>query len=206
MTGTRGPLNGERAFIRYSTDRGNTFREASAASPAGDRPDFPAIAISPDGKDLYLVYDNFLRPWQATTAAPRLMQGVVRHADIGVGGIPGAWADLYRGPTGDARGSSTNSLVAEFLGDYNYAVATREYGAAVWNDVRNAADCPAIDTYRQAYADAVRNGAATAVDEEIEERDAEPTALPSRPAPNTQCPAAFGNTDIFGGSYADPTP
>jgi hypothetical protein len=29
---------------------------------------------------------------------------------------------------------------------------------------------------------------------------------PSRPAPQQDCPAMFGNTDIFGGSYADPTP
>jgi hypothetical protein len=53
-------------------------------------------------------------------------------------------------------------------------------GFAVWNDVRNAADCPAIDAFRQAIA----NGT---------------TATP--PAPNTDCPATFGNTDIVGGAY-----
>ena len=96
----------------------------------------------------------------------------------------GAFAQLQRSPPGDARGSSQNDLTAEFLGDYVYAVATNSYGAAVWNDVRDAADCPAIDVWRMS----LRTG------------EAVPT-----PAPQQDCPATFGNSDIFGGSYADPT-
>jgi len=30
--------------------------------------------------------------------------------------------------------------------------------------------------------------------------------VPTKPAPQQACPSTFGNTDIFGGSYADPTP
>jgi hypothetical protein len=76
-------------------------------------------------------------------------------------------------------------LTSEFLGDYVYAVASRTYGAAVWNDARDAADCPAIDAWRQA----LENG-----------------ATPPAPAPEQDCRASFGNSDIFGGSYPDPTP
>jgi hypothetical protein len=175
----------ERVSISYSVNSGNSWHAAGRGSPAGDRPDFPAIAISPSGTDVYLVYDNFLQPWQSTTADPRWMQGVVRHANVAASGAIGTWADLHRAPTGDARASSQNNLAAEFLGDYNYAVATDTYGAAVWNDVRDAADCPAIDAWRQS----VVNGTPIA-----------------RPAPQNDCPATFGNTDIFGGTYPDPTP
>jgi len=103
-----------------------------------------------------------------------------------------SWGDLVRGANGDARASSQNNLWLEFLGDYVYAVATDNYGAAVWNDMRNAADCPAIDTWRASAQDAIANG----------------TTVPDKPAPQQDCPAGsnFGNSDIYGGSFADPTP
>jgi hypothetical protein len=176
------PGPNEQALVKWSTNRGQTFQGPVSASPASDRPDFPAIAISPDGQDVYAVYDNFLQPYQTTMANPRLMQGVVRHADFS---SIGAWTDLLRGAIGDARGSSTNSLSAEFLGDYNNAAATNDRVIGVWNDVRNAADCPAVDAYRQSLF----------------------TGSPiQKPAPNNDCPATFGNSDIFGASISDPTP
>ena len=86
---------------------------------------------------------------------------------------------------GDPRASSANALTDEFIGDYVYATATRTYGAAVWNDTRRGADCQAIDAYRAALQ---AGTAATA------------------PAPEQDCPPTFGNSDIFGGSFPDPTP
>jgi hypothetical protein len=185
------PGPNEQVRVLWSRNQGRTWNAGTIASPPSDRPDFPAIAISPDGGDAYVTYMNFLQPWQSTTARPRLFQGVVRHAEVNrATGQVGAWSDIHRGPTGDARGSSANALFTEFLGDYDYAFATNDFVVAVWNDARNAADCPAIDAYRQAIA----NGTATTSSTD-----------PMRPAPNNQCPATFGNTDIFGGSYADPT-
>jgi hypothetical protein len=176
----------EQALVQVSRDGGATWSAPVNAAPATDRPDFPAVAVSPDGRDVYATYMNFLQPWQTRAdTPPRLMEGVVRHADMSAAGVLGAFADLHRGPRGDARGSSANGLTAEFLGDYNYVSATRAGAVAVWNDVREAADCPAIDAYRQSLAD--------------------PAADLPPPRPNTDCPATFGNSDIWGAALADPT-
>jgi hypothetical protein len=179
------PGPNETLKVAYSTTGGESWSFVANAADPADRPNMPAVAVSPDGTDVYVAYNAFLVPWQSTTANPRTMKSVVRHANVSGSGVPGAWGTLFDGPTGDARASSANGLTAEFLGDYNYAAATRDYGAAVYVDVRNAADCPAIDAYRQSLTT--------------------PPLLPT-PAPGTACPAAFGNTDIFGGTFADPTP
>lgn len=186
----RDGVNHEHVFVSYSTNGGNTWSAPSAAESAGDRGYYSAIAISPKGTDAYLVYNAFTTPFRNDTTSPRTLVGVVKHADIGGGGALGAWSELHRSAPGDPRASAQNNLWLEFLGDYVYAVATDTYGAAVWNDMRNGADCPAIDAWRAAAQAAIQNG----------------TAVPPKPAPQQACPATFGNSDIFGGSYPDPTP
>jgi hypothetical protein len=185
----RDGVNHEHVFVSYSTDGGNSWSAPAAAETAGDRGYYSAIAISPRGTDAYLVYNAFTTPLRNDTTSPRTLVGVVKHADVSGGALTN-WSELHRSPPGDPRGSSQNNLWLEFLGDYVYAIATPTYGAAVWNDTRNAADCPAIDTWRAAAQIAIQNG----------------TAVPTKPAPQQDCPATFGNSDIFGGSYADPTP
>jgi hypothetical protein len=181
-------VNSERAFVIWSTNGGESYSSQAVASEGTDRANFAAIAISPDGRDAYLVYNAHLDPWRSTTADARRMLGVVRHAEVdATTGMIGAFTTLHRGAVGDGRGSSANGLATEFLGDYNFAVATREYAAAVWVDSRNAAVCPAINAYRQSLVAG--------------------SPIPA-PAPNQDCPSVggfFGGTDIFGGSYADPT-
>jgi len=183
-TDARAGLNHEQALVQTSANQGVTWSTPVNAAEAGDRPDNPALAISPNGNDVYLVYNGYLQPFQTSTANPRNMQGVVRHADVGAGGTLGAWSTLHRGAVGDARGT-TRTLNREAVYDYNFAAATSTYGAAVWMDVRNAASCDAVNAYRQSLIDG--------------------TPIPP-PAPLTDCPAQFGNNDIYGGTYSDPTP
>jgi hypothetical protein len=189
--------NHEHVMLSYSTNGGSSFSTPTAIETAGDRGYYAAPAISPNGRDVYVTYNAFTTLFQNTTATPRSLVGVEKHFDIGAGGVPvasgGPGGQIHRGVAGDPRASSQNDLQAEFLGDYVYTVATNTYGAGVWNDARNALDCPLLDTWRQSLRDG--------------------TSAP-KPAPNYQCPSnfanpesqAFGNTDIFGGSWADPTP
>jgi hypothetical protein len=57
-------------LVRTSTNQGLTWSTPVNAAEAGDRPDNPAVAISPTGSDLYLVYNAYLQPFQTTTANP----------------------------------------------------------------------------------------------------------------------------------------
>ena len=177
-------LNHETALIQTSTDRGVTWSTPVNGAEAGDRPDNPAVAISPNGTDVYLVYNGYLDPFRTNTSDPRRMQGVTRHADVGAGGALGSFATLVRAAVGDARGT-TRTLNREAVYDYQYAAASRTYGATVWMDVRNAAVCPAVDAYRQSLIDG--------------------NPIP-KPSPLTDCPPMFGNEDIYSGSFLDPTP
>jgi len=175
MSYVSGTITTPHVLFTESTDRGRSWSTPRSIETAGDRGLYSAPAISPDGSTVYVVYNAFETPYMSTTAGARELVGVMRRAPVS-GASTGAFTTLHRGVPGDARGSSANSLTAEFLGDYVYAAASRTYGAGVWNDARNAADCPAIDTYRQSIVDGQ-------------------AATP--PAVQQQCPANFGNSDIY---------
>jgi hypothetical protein len=170
-----GALNNESSLVVLSGDGGKSWTAPQTVSAAGDRPDMTAVAISPNGQDLYVDYDNFLSSFQTDTSQARPVEGVVRHGDLS-GTSLGNLNTVSVGATGDARASSANSLTAEFLGDYNYVAATNSGATAVYNDARNATDCPAVDAFREALVGG---------------------QSPTPPNPATDCGPAFGNSDIY---------
>jgi hypothetical protein len=209
VDGSQG-INNERALLSRSTDGGNNWTRSPSAIPVPGRPYYVAPAIAPDGSRMYLSYNAFTTTYQPTTATPRTLVGGLLTAPVGASGAPGAWSSVDPGAPGDPRGSSQNNLMAEFLGDYVYAVATRTYGAGVYNDARNAADCPAVDAYRQAYENGVIAGdlPPVAIEDSPADRDAQEQAdadaaatAPTRPDV-TACPVDFGNSDIYGATSA----
>jgi hypothetical protein len=177
-------LNHEHALVQFSTTGGQTWTSPVAVEQSGDRPDFAFIGLSPNGNDLYVVYDGFSDPFRNDTTSTRRFVGVTRHADVS-GTTLSSLATLDRGSVGDARASSANGLIDEFIGDYNTVAATNAGAVSVFNDARNAAVCPAINTFRQQVFDGTAG---------------------APPAPGTDCPPTFGNTDIFSAAVSDPTP
>jgi hypothetical protein len=174
-------LNNEKVMLSYSTNGGDSWSSPTAISSAGDRGLFAAAGISPNGQQLYIVYNAFTTPYRTNTSDPRSLVGVVLHADIDTDGAPTNWTELHRSPEGDPRGSIYDPFnTAEFLGDYLYAIATSTYGAAVWNDARNAPDCPAADAWRMH----LRGGD------------------PAPPPTQQDCASTFGDLDIFGWTSA----
>ncbi len=157
-------------LLTTSTDGGVTWSPPVVAGDVSGRSAFfSSVAAEPGGA----VNVAFLAMDDAPGTAPGA--GVVhydayltRSTDAGVSfGSPVKISKA----TSDPDGSSTNSLRAQFLGDYITAVAGPTGVFVVWTDSRNATPCAAVDAFRAGTA----------------------------PKPNviTQCPTTFGNTDIF---------
>jgi hypothetical protein len=138
---------------------------------------FPSVAASPDGHHVFVAWPA--QTWVAPGTAPGA--GVV--SDFAAFNVrtDGTWSGgkLLSTASGDPDGSSTNSLGAQFLGDYATAVSSNSTAWFVWTDTRNEASCAAVDAFRNATA--------------------------PRPNPDLQCPPdsagrTFGNSDIFAGA------
>ena len=203
-------LNAEQVRFSSSDNGGTAWSAPRAIQLPGQRGYYSAPAISPNGTEVWVVYNAWLETFKDRATGPtndRPLVGVVLHADSTASGV-GAFALVHQGAAGDARGSSQNDLAAEFLGDYVYAAASRTYGAAVWNDVRRASDCLDVDTYRQELHDlAVETGTQTAEAEEPRGAEGHDRNKAQEPevgeSPNVQesCADTFGNSDIFGGAW-----
>lgn len=188
-------LGDEHLYLKLSSDGVNWSDKTDVKEP-GDRPAMPSVALSPNGNDLYLVYSAFLNPFRWTVGSidptdtdhTRQFQAVVRHADVSGTSISNLQT-LSRGGVGDARASSANALIDEFLGDYNQVSANDTGAVAVYITAENADQCQAINDYRDSLVNQVENG----------------TTPLDAPAPGTDCGNRFGNTDIRGFVAGNPS-
>jgi hypothetical protein len=160
-------------LLTKSTDRGETWSTPVVAGNVSGRSAFFASVAAEPGHFVNVAFQAMNDRPSGTAPGP----GVV-HYDAYLTRSTNAGASF--GPpmkistaTSDPDGSSTNSLRAQFLGDYITAVAGPNGVFVVWTDSRNATPCAAVDAFRAGTV--------------------------SKPNVIKQCPTTFGNTDIFVG-------
>ncbi|SRR6266508_1890708 len=175
----RDGLNHEHVMFTTSTDVGGTWAPFRQLEQPGDQGYYSAPAISPDGTDVYLVYNAFTTPFRNNTTEARWLVGVVLHAEV-AGGVVGTFTQMHRGAVGDPRSSAQNNLAGEFLGDTCTRQRPVRTASPCGTMPATAVVCSAINTYRQALHDAVVAG----------------TALPTGPAVLSSCPG-----DVRGQRY-----
>jgi hypothetical protein len=159
--------------VTNSTTGGETWSTPVVAGDvAGRSAFFASIAADPNGK-VDVVFQALDDRPAGTPPGPGVVHYDAYFTQSTDGGASFSNPLLITTATSDPDGSSTNSLRAQFLGDYITAVADSRGGRvfAVWTDSRNATPCAAVDAFRAGTG----------------------------PKPNviTQCPTTFGNTDIF---------
>jgi len=90
--------------------------------------------------------------------------------------------------------SAQNNLQRQFWGDYNTLVSKGSKAWFIYTDGRRGAGCPAVDAYQTYLVD---NG--LVIEQEERESDAGKDADEEGdvPQPPTECPAQFGNTDVY---------
>jgi hypothetical protein len=172
-------LNHEQSRVTWSADGGGTWHAPVVVSDPADRPIYTAPAISPNGDRAYVVYEAVTSPWRgADLSSPRPYHGVFVSAPVTAAG-PAEWTTEYTGPFGDLRATFPGHVVwQERIGDYVYAAASRDYGVGLWVDTRDAEVCPTLQDWR---AQSLAAGK---------------PVLPA-PWPLADCPAKFGNADVF---------
>ena len=160
-------------MVTKSATKGLTWSTPVVAGDVSGRSAFFAsVSADPSGKVNvgFLAIDD--QP-AGTTPGPGVVNYDAYFTQSTDGGATFSSPFMISTATSDPDGSSTNSLRAQFLGDYITAVSDSSGGRmfVVWTDSRNASACAAVDAFRAGTG--------------------------SKPDVITQCPTTFGNTNIF---------
>jgi hypothetical protein len=165
-------------LVVHSTDSGVTWSAPVVAGDvAGRSAFFASVAADPSGK-VNIAFQALDDRLAGTAPGPGVVHYDAYFTQSSNGGSSFSAPLKISTATSDPDGSSTNSLGAQFLGDYITAVSDARGSRlfVVWTDSRNATPCAAVDAFRAKTA-------------------AKPNVI-------AQCPNSFGNTDIFLGSVA----
>ncbi|MBI4901159.1 MAG: exo-alpha-sialidase [Actinobacteria bacterium] len=183
--------------VAKSTDRGQTWSQpAAVSSSAQGYAFFPGLDVASTGRvDL---------GWQGLKAVNPLTFGTGNaKIDAYYSSLP-AGASSWTAPakvssqSSDPAASAQNNLQRQFWGDYNTMVSSADSAWFIYTDSRTGEGCLAVDRYQTYLAE---NGLA-APDQVDGGKDSGKAPAPAatavpKPAPRTDCPKQFGNTDVY---------
>jgi len=187
---------GGRIVVATSTDRGATWSAPVQVSGTQGYAFFQGLAVAPNGRvDL---------AWQSLTAHSPATFGT-GNAKIDTYAATKPAAGYWSAPakvsaeSSDPAASAQNNLQRQFWGDYNQVVSGAGGAWVIATDSRRGVGCPAVDAYQHYLVDnglVIRSDGA---DRFTQRQTGVNPALsdPSvKPAPPTDCPAGFGDTDV----------
>lgn len=140
--------------------------------------------------------------WQAMTAVDPATFGTGNaainsyYASSPAGGTAFTARTKVSRVSSDPAASAQNNLARQFWGDYSTLVSKGNRAWFIYTDSRHGVGCPAVDAYQKFL---VESGAVIAGDERAVDRlnGKRGPADGDKPAPPTDCPAQFGNTDPY---------
>ena len=145
------------------------------ASLAGRNTFFPQAAVSPAGT-VSVTFDALTQPPPGNPWQTGVQTYNNYYVESPAGGASFTAPLRVSTASSNPDGSSYNNLQEQFIGDYVGIVDGPRQAYVVWTDSRNAATCPAVDTFRaQVYAG----------------------GKPVAPNPDQACATSFGNTDTM---------
>ncbi len=162
-------------MLTTSSDGGGTWTPAAVVLDVADRSAFfPGVAVSPDGLKVSVATQALDAKAAGTKPGPGVVHYDSYFAESVSGGAFPATPLKISTASSDPDGSSTNSLAAQFQGDYNTLISDNTHAWFIWTDARAATPCAAVDAYRA-------------------------NPVPPKPDVPAKCAGSFGNTDIFVG-------
>jgi hypothetical protein len=159
-------------LLTKSTNGGLTWTTPVVAGNVSGRSAFFASVAADPNNNVHVVFQAMDDVSTGTAPGPGVVTYDAYYTQSTNEGATFSPPLLISTATSDPDGSSTNSLRAQFLGDYITAVADGSHVYAVWTDSRNATSCDAVDAFRVTQS------------------------LADKPNVISQCPITFGNTDI----------
>ncbi|HEV8671286.1 MAG TPA: sialidase family protein [Candidatus Limnocylindria bacterium] len=165
-----------RIVMSKSTNQGSTWSTAIPVSAAADGyAFFQGLDVAPTGR-VDVGYQALKATSTATYGAGNATIDAffVSSPD---GGATWSGSTKITSTSSDPAASAQNNLERQFWGDYNTLVSTTSAVYFIYTDARNGAACAPVDAYQHGV-------------------DGSGAAAP-KPAPQSVCPAQFGNTDIF---------